>query len=231
MNKWYDKKGLVILLIVVFWPIGLYGSLKNRQMSRALKLFLNILFGGVFVIFLIGIIAGGAESEDAPVVSEPVVSEPIVSKPDVSDLGITLEQFIDSYETALKTLENEGKIKEIKRDDSGDFFTLQLQLDTYRGFVATIDKDSNFLRSVIFTGSGDGTTDSGLKIIIGAVAFGMALEDPKMSMEDRNALSRELGVLDGRAFKEAVSLKRNGIAYYGTVIEGMGFMLSAEPVK
>jgi len=33
-EKWYDRKGIVVLLIFIFWPIGLYGLIKSEKPKK-----------------------------------------------------------------------------------------------------------------------------------------------------------------------------------------------------
>ncbi len=44
-TKWYDKKGLVILLCVIFFPVGLYGLWKNQSISKGWKIGVTIFWG------------------------------------------------------------------------------------------------------------------------------------------------------------------------------------------
>ena len=38
MDKWYDNKALVIVLLIVFFPVGLYALWKNQHFSKNAKL-------------------------------------------------------------------------------------------------------------------------------------------------------------------------------------------------
>jgi hypothetical protein len=42
-NKWYNNKVLVIFLIIIFFPVGLYGLWKSERFSNAWKAILTVL--------------------------------------------------------------------------------------------------------------------------------------------------------------------------------------------
>ena len=51
-KKWYDNKLVVYLLLVIFFPIGLYGLWKSNSFSKGLKLVLTVIVA--FLVILIG---------------------------------------------------------------------------------------------------------------------------------------------------------------------------------
>lgn len=54
-QKWYDKKWLVILLLVVFYPVGVYALWRGKSFSSSIKiLFTVILTIFVLIIYLYG---------------------------------------------------------------------------------------------------------------------------------------------------------------------------------
>lgn len=50
--KWYDRRCLIILLLIVFWPLGIYGLLKSGRFTRKVKLAVTITIGSAIVILL-----------------------------------------------------------------------------------------------------------------------------------------------------------------------------------
>ncbi len=54
-KEWYDKKGLVFLLLVIFFPIGLYALWKSSSISKGLKI------GLTATVFLFVIIIGSSD--------------------------------------------------------------------------------------------------------------------------------------------------------------------------
>ena len=43
--KWYDRKGIVVLLLIFFFPIGVYGLIKNNTYKKLTKIILFFLLG------------------------------------------------------------------------------------------------------------------------------------------------------------------------------------------
>lgn len=50
-SKWYDKKALVIILCIVFFPAGLYSLWKNTTFSKASKIVISVLVALMVVYF------------------------------------------------------------------------------------------------------------------------------------------------------------------------------------
>lgn len=42
--RWYDKTLWLVFWTIVFWPIGLYGILKSRAVSKKWKIFVVVCF-------------------------------------------------------------------------------------------------------------------------------------------------------------------------------------------
>lgn len=59
-KKWYDNKVLVVLLCVIFFPVGLYGLWKNSEFSKSIKIGLT---GIVAVFFLMTINNDGTKDK------------------------------------------------------------------------------------------------------------------------------------------------------------------------
>ncbi len=75
-TKWYDKKGLVAVLCVVFWPVGLYGLWKSNVFPKSWKI------GGTLLILLAFIMivnAAGKKSGDSPTLRQESASAPASS--------------------------------------------------------------------------------------------------------------------------------------------------------
>ena len=58
-TNWYDKKWVVIVLIIIFFPIGLYGLWKNKDFSKGVKIGITV---PIILYFLISIIIGGSDT-------------------------------------------------------------------------------------------------------------------------------------------------------------------------
>lgn len=78
--KWYDNKAIVGLLIVVFFPVGLYALWKSNTISKGWKV------GWSIIILVVGVYALGSK--------EPIDLE--TSTTTTSQLGITYDQMMES---------------------------------------------------------------------------------------------------------------------------------------
>lgn len=48
--RWYDKKGTIILLCILFFPVGLYGLWKNESISKGWKVGVTSLFAFIIIV-------------------------------------------------------------------------------------------------------------------------------------------------------------------------------------
>ncbi|MFH1886984.1 MAG: hypothetical protein ABIM40_09825 [Pseudomonadota bacterium] len=55
-TAWYEKTGLLVILLIVFFPAGLYGVWKNSRFTTKTK---GIITGVVAVVFIVVISSGG----------------------------------------------------------------------------------------------------------------------------------------------------------------------------
>lgn len=60
-NHWYNKTWLVIILCLVFFPVGLYALWKSQVISKGVKIGVTIVIGLVFILSL-----GDKSSKDSP---------------------------------------------------------------------------------------------------------------------------------------------------------------------
>jgi hypothetical protein len=49
-KRWYNKTGLVILLIIVFFPVGLYALWKNETIAKGVKIGVSVLIGIIVIV-------------------------------------------------------------------------------------------------------------------------------------------------------------------------------------
>lgn len=61
--KWYNRKGLVILWLFLFWPVGLFGLFKSKTFKKALKVILGIIFSFFGILFLVAIFTPSNEDK------------------------------------------------------------------------------------------------------------------------------------------------------------------------
>ncbi|MFC1467654.1 hypothetical protein ACFLQY_03045 [Verrucomicrobiota bacterium] len=95
-RTWYDNKTIVIALLILFFPVGLYALWKNQNFSKGTKL-------GVTVVVVILAIASIATEEKTTPVEPPVTTEKVTPKPP----SITLPTYEilnqDKYDAPIKT--------------------------------------------------------------------------------------------------------------------------------
>lgn len=65
-DKWYNKNVTVIVLLILFFPVGIYGLWKNKNFSSTIKLVITSVFG-IFII-ISGI--GNSNRENSRVVQQ-----------------------------------------------------------------------------------------------------------------------------------------------------------------
>jgi hypothetical protein len=127
-KPWYEKTGLVILLCVLFFPVGLYALWKNSTISKFWKF-------GVTALIAIIIIANCGDDkkvDNATTENETVTSETSEKTETVSDL--------ETLKTKLK-----NNIKSLEKDDltssplkSAQDFTIAVAI--FKAYAITINE-------------------------------------------------------------------------------------------
>jgi len=74
--KWYDKKGLVAVLCVIIWPVGLYGLWKSNVFPKSWKICGTLL---ILLAFMMIVNAAGKKSGDSPTLRQESASAPASS--------------------------------------------------------------------------------------------------------------------------------------------------------
>lgn len=120
-NSWYEKNWLVILLCIIFFPVGLYALWKNSSISNGWKIAVTCFFG---IVILVNIgdkkeVATNTETTtsatqkeaEAPKVEEttPEVEE---TKPDIEILkqSSTYEDVMDAYTIHCRVRNNTDEL-------------------------------------------------------------------------------------------------------------------------
>ncbi|WP_299465478.1 hypothetical protein [uncultured Microscilla sp.] len=123
-QSWYDNKPLVVVLCVVFFPVGLYALWKNQQIAKKWKI-------GVTVIIGIIALAVGSDNEEKRQANEAVtntsentasISERTVNAPDSLNEGESNQVESDtSAQTTPKVSLKEQLERELKSLTSKSF--------------------------------------------------------------------------------------------------------------
>jgi hypothetical protein len=51
--KWYDKTWLIVLLCLLFWPVGIYGLWKSDVHSQGMKIGLTVLVVVMTIAYIV----------------------------------------------------------------------------------------------------------------------------------------------------------------------------------
>jgi len=182
------------------------------------------------------------EAEETEPASEETTSvaedkTPVVAKEaPAPDFGITIEEFIRNYETALKEINQyEGKVFTPKEDilDDGRII-VQVDPDDFTVLIIRA-KGNRLVREVSYIG-GVGTmtpsTAEALDILFGALATAMALENPRMPSPKRSDLGRELWLFEKKLpVGKTIGVRRNNIAYNVSMMDNSGVIIGARAIK
>jgi len=57
-KKWYQKKEWIFILVILFWPVGLYLLWNNKEIPKNEKLLMTAIFA---ILLVIGLVTQGAE--------------------------------------------------------------------------------------------------------------------------------------------------------------------------
>jgi hypothetical protein len=58
-SSWYDNKITVLVLLIFFFPVGIYGMWKNKSISKTVKILVSIFF----VFLIVGVSNSDAKPE------------------------------------------------------------------------------------------------------------------------------------------------------------------------
>jgi hypothetical protein len=148
--KWYQKPTGIIILLIVFFPVGLFLMWKNEMWSKKTRW---IVTGAIGILFIAN--AGGSGSADKPKLEE-VMPQAIGSwSHEKSRImgGMKISQF---YELSIS--KNEGEyIYNCKKT----------VIDEYSGNVPNVSNFKGKLGEIYKTGEFQGKSEFGIKLIGG----------------------------------------------------------------
>ncbi|MCL9804488.1 hypothetical protein NAT51_03080 [Flavobacterium amniphilum] len=140
------------------------------------------------------------------------------------------EDFKENFNGFMKNdLDSDLLIREIKTSSGKDNETFSATLNSHIGLIMQINKEDKSLRSVMMIGQGDGTTNSGLNIIM-VMGGVIAAVDPALSPNERGKILKDIGILDKDFDVNNVegSTIKNGVKYFINGSDQIGIMFGAE---
>jgi hypothetical protein len=243
--KWYEKTWLVIIIIILFFPVGLYGLWKSSSISKGWKWGVTVFYG----LFISAAIASPPPPETKASVKpstkpnreeiKEVKTEPKEefeeAKNEIKDkkakpLFDTPDDFKDAFNkfASSNSLDLNIDELEIKEGEAANVFNYQFT--DHLGVVGSVDKSNGCVNSLILIGSGDGSVKSGGNIILGMCGI-IAAVDPSIKPENRLDILKGLGLLGKSKVDYAdmpqKELIKNGIKYTITSSASMGLWFSA----
>lgn len=167
-------------------------------------------------------------TQPADLLEEPIKVEK--TKPLKATLGYTVDQFTARYNQSIGALGLNNHFSFMSQSDDGETIIGTVISDSKNiGLSVFASSETKELESVIYIGTGDGSTQSGIAVSFGAVAVVMAIENPQMVPEKRKEILISLGLLNGEIFeKDNISIVRNGIKYTAMFSESTGLWLTVE---
>ena len=140
-------------------------------------------------------------------------------------LGITPEDFQESFNTAIATLGTNTTISSIEWYE--DDLSAQGHISDYLTVTFFTNPDSKEITSLIFAGSGDGTLESGLDVMAGMFAA-IVSADPSIPLSDTGEM---VMTLTDEEHINGGELVKNNIRYFVTQSDIVGTWLTIEPLQ
>lgn len=137
--KWYNKKGLVLFLTIIVWPIGLFGLYLSKTLSKKFKI--------TWVIFII-ILAGIFNAIISSISNENLVTESTITNDNRPLEQIQFEDKAWSFVKAFSEAElneNDLKMKEIE-SNSINFFRQQIIAQKWTGNFSSLTTTGEYSR-------------------------------------------------------------------------------------
>lgn len=147
-SPWYDKKWLVAILLIVFFPVGLYALWKSNNIKQGWKVALSILVGLIVITNVMDDKKAPTDDMKADFASstESKPNEPALTQ----DQKDSIEYFErESYTSDAAAIVQEYENNEVKADEMWKGKTLIIQ-----GRVDNIGKD--MMDDMYLTLEGDG---------------------------------------------------------------------------
>lgn len=172
------------------------------------------------------------EAVQTPGIEQEQPKAQVASGEQGADLGFTAEEFYARFNNAVAPLDLPFKAPAKPTITSGqvkDSFTFML--DDYIGITGSINKHNSMINSLMLTGVGDGTADSGARIILTSAAMFMAATDDLSDSGKKAATDTLLRLFDKQKSSDDNIAKtyRSGLQFMIASPEGLGTWISVSP--
>lgn len=245
---------IVFATFAAVW-IAFSRFLKNRNTGAIIRHVLGATAGAVTMVVMAGVlIAAGVlspatgtngsaavevaktsqESESVPEKTPPLPKEEALleTTTQTANMGITTQDFVSNFNKALAPLDMPFKAPSKPPVTAGavnDVFNIAL--DDYISLIGTLDKRNGLIKNLTLIGTGDGTPESGVRIMSTTVAMFMAVGDSS-SDNNKDAAAKTLVRLFEKqeaSGTDSASTNRSGLKFTITRSKQLGTWFSVEP--
>lgn len=133
-SKWYDKIWLVILLCIIFFPVGLFGLWKNSSLHKHFKIIVTAI---IAIIFIVQLASNKSDEKTSKVNTNETPSNEVdnESKPTEIDLKTKIKN-------TIKSIDGGDDFTKSPMESAASFATV---IGVYKAFVSIINegKQSN----------------------------------------------------------------------------------------
>lgn len=239
-TPWYNRTGLVILLCMIFFPVGLYGLWKSSKIAKGWK------FTATAIIGLFVIMAIATDKPQAKETTEQTVASTSETKPGATSeahdnppgegqadksnkyLFESADDFKDAFNKESATNDFDLTIDDLNVKEGEVQNSFQYMFTDHLGILGSIDKANGKVKDVMMMGSGDGTAKSASNILI-CIGTLISTVDPTVEPKQRGEILKKLGLFDKK--KDIMNLnsktEKNGIKYSISSSKIMGLTFSA----
>lgn len=105
-EKWYQKTAGIIILLLLFWPIGLFLMWKHSNWKKVIKVTISVVFGILCIAVILTTDNTETQSTTTQVVQEQTPTETVAHKTDTNDSESSSDE-LDAYLSTLSALYDE----------------------------------------------------------------------------------------------------------------------------
>lgn len=226
-EKWYDKEWLVVVLCVIFFPVGLYALWKNSSISIGWKIGVT----GFFAVLIIVSINSDDKPTDAPGDSTIVEEKPVLKQ-------LSNDEYYQKYSDSFDSIKLQQRFKEggpLYKQYADELYAVLVDMKTTDSLYQILadpklkklfDKNLSLTEGAMANYSKYGEPDEDLVFITSAceIALGKYLNDPDYeTVNDKYYLKQ---TSNGYDYKMKIRAKNAFGAY---ILKELKFSLIFDP--